>query len=199
MIADSFGKRRTIDIADTDLPLPDQPKRATVAFFGTSKEIPFTASNTCPPSSRNLTPRLLTSRSLSIFSPGCLCIGLGLELGFLIRGCKNDLISYRILQIRHSSASGNPVPRIAKTYDGLGVKACLHAFAGTTALSFNFVSMLIMGTTSTMSPRLIFVAGPGPNFRSTLRTAKLGPRTESGVTASGLPAKHRTRGLKMRA
>ena len=61
MIACSRGSRRMIDIAETDLPLPDSPTSATVEFVGTSNDMPLTASKIVPPSSRKLTPRFLTS------------------------------------------------------------------------------------------------------------------------------------------
>ena len=41
----SGGSRPRMASAVTDLPLPDSPTSATVAFLGMSKEMPLTASN----------------------------------------------------------------------------------------------------------------------------------------------------------
>jgi hypothetical protein len=60
------GSRRTIDIAETLLPEPDSPTRATVAFSGTSKLTPRTASTVRVLPSRKLTRRSRTETRFAI-------------------------------------------------------------------------------------------------------------------------------------
>src|SRR5580692_5281766 len=60
-IADSGGNSPIIAIADTDLPLPDSPTRATVVFERTLKLTPLTASKVCVLSRRKRTLRSQTS------------------------------------------------------------------------------------------------------------------------------------------
>src|SRR5438477_6769359 len=62
----SLGSSPSIDSEVTDLPLPDSPTRATVAFLGMSKLMPFTASKLVFLSRRKLTRRLRTERSGSM-------------------------------------------------------------------------------------------------------------------------------------
>ncbi len=56
------GSSPRIDIAETDLPLPDSPTRATMRCVGTSKEMPFTASKVVCLSIRKETRRSWTCR-----------------------------------------------------------------------------------------------------------------------------------------
>src|SRR6266567_15703 len=65
-VAFSFGRRPSIDSDVTDLPLPDSPTSATVAFLGMSKLMPFTASKLVFLSRRKLTRRLRTESRVSI-------------------------------------------------------------------------------------------------------------------------------------
>src|SRR6266542_4687072 len=67
-LAFSLGRRPSIDSEVTDLPLPDSPTSATVAFFGMSKLIPLTASKVVSLSSRKLIRRLRTESSVSMAS-----------------------------------------------------------------------------------------------------------------------------------
>src|SRR5260221_9110665 len=68
MIVFSGGKGPRIASAVTDLPEPDSPTSAIVAFFGMSNEMPFTASNVWCLSRRNVTrrSRMRTSGSRAI-------------------------------------------------------------------------------------------------------------------------------------
>src|SRR6266567_8001962 len=66
MVEFSLGSSPSIDSEVTDLPLPDSPTRATVAFLGMSKLMPFTASKLVFLSRRKLTRRFLTERRVSI-------------------------------------------------------------------------------------------------------------------------------------
>ena len=67
-LAFSLGSRPSIDSEVTDLPLPDSPTSATVAFFGMSKLIPLTASKVVSLSSRKLIRRLRTESRVSMAS-----------------------------------------------------------------------------------------------------------------------------------
>src|SRR5215472_2726423 len=65
-VAFSLGRSPSIDSEVTDLPLPDSPTSATVAFLGMSKLMPLTASNIVSLSRRKLTRRLRTESRVSM-------------------------------------------------------------------------------------------------------------------------------------
>src|SRR4030095_5760260 len=87
MIVFSGGRRPRIASAVTDLPEPDSPTSAIVAFLGMSKEMPFTASNVVCLSRRKETrrSRMRTSGSRAIsaesMSVSCAALELRIERG----------------------------------------------------------------------------------------------------------------------
>src|SRR6187402_1424322 len=101
------GNSPRIDIAETLLPLPDSPTKATVEFTGMSKEMPFTArKGSCLRSMRKRTSRSRTWRS-------------GVWFG--------SVISF----LRHPRVGGGPIDWIP---DGSGMTSLSISFA--TSLEF---------------------------------------------------------------